>query len=174
MKYRIFALGLAVIAFAGTGAALAAGPAQATTASPGAAAQPPAAADPFHICLLHKPHSCLKSNGAGKQVTITNDSADYANFHAVRTSTYRGSPAYQFDNGQGKCLRAGETGAVKFENGTCAKGDTADWWANPIVDGVSYLLNVGGGADMLTHGVKNGDRVWWGAPVSGDWASWKF
>jgi hypothetical protein len=174
MRYRIFALGLAVIAFAGTGAAMATGPAEAATASPGTPAQPAAAADPFHICLLHKPHFCLKSNGAGKQVTITNNSADYANFHTVRESTYLGSPAYQFDNGQGKCLRAGDTGAVKFENGTCANGDATDWWANPIVDGVSYLVNEGLGGDMLTHGAKNGYRVFCAGATSGDWASWEF
>jgi hypothetical protein len=140
-------------------------------AGPGQVASRPAAlASTFHICLLNASSLCLQSNGAGNQVTITSASGGYSNFHVVNTAADGSYYVYQFDNGNGNCLRAGSNGVVKIENGSCSASDSTDWW---VADG-NYLVNYGYGEYMLTHGNASGDNVWWGADQSGDWVKWSY
>lgn len=143
-------------------------------AGPGPAAPGPAAQeDPFHICLKSAPSLCLQSNGAGKQVTINSSSAHYSNFHVVRSDAVSSAvTAYQFDNASGNCLRAGNNGVVKIENGTCSNGDPTDWW----LFGSNYMNNAAFAASfdgyMYTNGKASGDNVWWGTIKSGRWVRW--
>jgi hypothetical protein len=172
MKYRFLAMATAVIAFTGTGMAMAAGSAQATTARPGLLTRPGATADSFHICLMNASSLCLQSNGAGNQVTITSNSADHSNFRVANSEILDGYDAYEFENGNGNCLRAATNGDVKIENGSCGVDDAADWWVSVINGSASYLVSYDYGGRMLTHGDVSGYNVFWGAEQSGDWDSW--
>jgi hypothetical protein len=157
MKYSILAATVAVITFAGIGTAMVAGPARAATASS------------FHICLLNSPtRECLESNGEGNQVSMTSN--DAASFTILRTGSYGQYTAYQFENAAGNCLRAGDGGIVKIENGGCS--GKADWWAleGPNAD---ELVSEEYNFPMIT-GDASGDLVYWGAFHSGDWDQWTF
>jgi hypothetical protein len=96
-------------------------------------------------------------------VTITNNSANYSNFHVARTG--------QFENGNGNCLRAGTNNVVKIENGPCVANDPADSWYAPSA-GSFRVRSLLYGDDMLVHGHVNGYKVWHAIPVSGDWYNW--
>jgi hypothetical protein len=152
MKYRIFAAMVAVITFAGAGLAMTASPAR--------------AASSFHICLLNARSLCLQSNGPGNQVTLTSGSS--ADFTVVNTAPDGENTRYQFENGSGNCLRAGDGGVVKIENGPCS-GD-ADWWLAAASSLISYKY----GDSILTHSAASGDNVWHEAFRSGDWNQWSW
>lgn len=165
MKYRLFAMGAALIASTGIGTAIALGPAQAATVGPGMGFQAAAQTGPYHICLLNAPSLCLRSNGGGNQVTISSN--DYADFTVVRTS----GAEIQWENAAGNCLRAGDNNVVKLENGPCDPNGPNDWWV-PDPNNPHILFSVGRGERMLTHGAVSGFNVWWGPFQSGDWDQW--
>jgi hypothetical protein len=130
----------------------------------------PAASSTYNICLENAPYLlCLHSSGTGKQVTITENPADWSNFHTARTKN--NDTWYQFEDGNGHCLRAGTNNVVKIENGPCALGDNADWW---ILESGGQLQSAGYGNDMLTHGDETGYNVWHMGFMSGDWTAWGY
>lgn len=166
---------LIVIAAAG-GLLLAGSPAIAAEAGPAATAQDLTGqplgsalqADPFHICLKNASSYCLRFVTAGNQETITNNSANYGNFH-IAGSDGRGD--YQIENGSGNCLRAANDHIVKIKDGGCVDSSGADFWYAPAnhpyrVQSLFY------GDDMLVHGTVNGFNVWHEIPQSGDWDNW--
>ena len=123
-----------------------------------------------HICLKTTSY-CIHSNGAGNQVTITNNSADYSNFTVVDTSTSNGYFFYQWQNGNGNCLREGTNNIVKIENGHCSASDNTDWWE--FYQG-AYVINDYYGHLMLVRGQpRTGFNVFaYSATSPGDWARW--
>jgi len=158
---------LTVIMAAG-GLLIAASPAIAAEAGSAATAQAAASravqvATPFHICLKNATTYCLRSNGGGQQVTITNNPANYSTFHQPLGG--------QYENASGNCLRAGTGNIVKIENGGCSATDQADTWYAPV--GMTFRVRSELYTDdMLVHGVANGNSVWHATPVSGDWYNW--
>ncbi len=133
----------------------------------GSPAIPAQAATSFHICLKNASSYCLQFVAGGNQETITNNSAQYANFHIVQTS----GALNQIEDGSGNCLRAGDNNVVKMENGGCVATNDADWWFSP--GDAQYRLESYAYSDfMLVHGTVNGYNVWHAIPVSGDWYNW--
>jgi hypothetical protein len=142
-------------------------------ALPGLKVVPAQQAASFHICLINSsPYMCQKANGTGNQVTISRYSTDWANFSIVRMTTCcSGLAVYQFEDGNGNCLRAGTNNVVKIENGGCASNDNADWWVGA---GSGRLQSYLYGDLMLTHGEVSGYKLWHAARISGDWTDWTY
>ena len=126
----------------------------------------------YFICLTNAQEYCLASLGTGEQVKITYNGLDWSTFHIVGTGTFNGWAKYQFENGNGNCLRAGTNNIVKIENGSCVSSDSADWWVSNDGAGSNRWVSEYYGGPMLTHGDVNWYKVWHANPVSGDWTQW--
>lgn len=135
----------------------------------GVKAVPAGVGDSGQICLTNAPSRCIKTNGTGNQVTITSNPADDANFTVVRNNLNN----YQWQDGNGNCLREGTGGVVKIENGPCSNSDKTDWWTK--VASNAYIDNLSNDAEMYTKGDASGDDVWASTttPPSGSWVQWK-
>ena len=132
--------------------------------SPASIAQA-AVGDSGHICLTNASSYCIKTNGTGNQVTITNVAADKANF----TLVYDSGGDHQFRDGNGNCLREGTGGVVKIVNGPCMYVDPNESWSHSGTTWHNYNDN----AIMYTKGHVTGDDVWTaGTPPSGAWSKW--
>lgn len=133
----------------------------------GLKAIPAAVGDSGNICLTNAPSYCIKANGAGKQVTITNVAANKANFTVV----YDGGGLHAWQDGNGNCLREGTGGVVKIENGACNYSDGSDFWYHS--QGSTTWYNDSSSDIMYTKGTVTGDDVWATAsPTSGSWSKW--
>jgi hypothetical protein len=135
----------------------------------GVKAVPDAVGDESQICLTNAPSYCIKTNGAGNQVTITNVAADKANFTVVYDSG--GNHAWQ--DGNGNCLREGTGGVVKIENGPCDSSPpyTSAYWTH--TQGSTTWSNYQTGDIMYTNGDVTGYNVWAATtPPSGAWSKW--
>lgn len=128
------------------------------------------------ICLHSFPSYCIHSNGAGNQVTISNNANDWANFHVVRSGTdVNGNTDYQWENANGNCLREGSGNVVKLQNGGCVNGTADNWWAKggAFVSWTLGVRNFAGSDYMLTHGAVSGWNVWAiSSPGNGDDWRW--
>ena len=113
-----------------------------------------AVGDSSQICLTNAPSYCIKTNGPGKQVTITNVAANKANFTVV----YDSGGVHAWQDGNGNCLREGTGGVVKIENGPCNTFDPTDQWVHAQGDTTWY--NNSDLQPMYTKGHANGDDVW--------------
>ena len=82
---------------------------------PGMKAAPDAVGDESQICLTNAPSYCIKANGAGNQVSVTDVAAQKANFTVV----YDSGGYHEWVDGNNNCLREGNNGIVKIENGSC-------------------------------------------------------
>jgi hypothetical protein len=134
---------------------------------PGMKAVPDAVGDESQICLTNAPSYCIKTNGAGNQVTITNVAANKANFTVVYDSV--GVHAWQ--DGNGNCLREGTGGVVKIENGPCNIHDASDLWYHS--QGSTEWYNVSNDYVVYTTGHVTGDDVWTALTApSGSWSEW--
>ena len=142
----------------------------------GLAAIPAYSGASFHICLLNaKPTKyCLQSNGVGQQVTITSDSANWSNF----TKQVLG-PAddFNFENGNGNCLRENNSNEVVIANGPCLSSDQDGQWVWPLNSSQSYTgvykNHEYPSNEMLVQGTPQDEyKVWAKAPVAGDWTKW--
>ena len=141
----------------------------------GSPAIPAQAAPTGPICLTHSTHFCLVSNGTGRQVTIDYTPGNWSSFHIVDSGTdpVTGATMWQFENGNGNCLRAGTGNVVKIENGSCASTDGADWWIETNGPG-GPMVSMFYRDKMLVHGTPhNGQNVWHDTTRSGDWAAWQ-
>lgn len=126
-----------------------------------------AVGDSKPICLTNAPSYCIKTNGTGNQVTITNVAANKANFTVVVDNG--GLHAWQ--DGNGNCLREGTGGVVKINNGPCTVNDPSDFWSH--AQGGTTWYNGSTGDIMYTNGHVNGDNVWAkGTPPSGSYSKW--
>ena len=130
-----------------------------------------------NICLMNAPSYCIKTNGTGNQVTITNYSPNYANFRIARSSADGLGDYYlQWEDGNGNCLREGTGNVVKIENGSCSNGDKTAWWFALGIFATEYghVENQGYGQFMLTRGAPtSGNKVFaYSSISSGDWAKW--
>ena len=124
-----------------------------------------AVGDSGQICLTNAPSYCIKTNGVGNQVTITNVAANKANF----TLVYDNAGDHQFQDGNGNCLREGIGGAVKIENGPCQYVDPNESWSHSGTTWHNYNDN----AILYTKGDATGNDVWTkGTPPSGSWSKW--
>lgn len=141
---------------------------------------PTGVGDSGQICLRNSTSYCIKSNGTGAQVTITNYAPNYSNFTVVRTKTSEGFHFYQWQNGNGNCLREGNDFVVKIANGPCLNSDDTDWWyrgGDPAGDYVinAYPYTPTGATFMLVRGQPaSGHLVFAYENIAvGDWAQWK-
>jgi hypothetical protein len=134
----------------------------------GMKAVPDAVGDESQICLTNAPSYCIKTNGAGNQVTITDVAADQGNFTVVED----GQGIHAWQDGNGNCLREGTGGVVKIENGPCNGNDFADFWSH--AQGSTTWYNVSNNGIMYTKGHVTGDDVWAGQPPfpSGSYSKW--
>jgi hypothetical protein len=132
----------------------------------GLKAVPDAVGDESQICLTNASKYCIKTNGPGNQVSITNVAANQANFTVV--FDVEGDHAWQ--DGNGNCLREGAGNVVKMENGPCNISDYTDNWTHS--QGSNMWHNVYYGGEMYTKGDANGDYVFGGAPPLGGYANW--
>lgn len=73
-------------------------------------------------CLTNATSYCIKANGAGNQVTITNVAADKANFTVV----YDSDGFHAWQDGNGNCLREG-TGGVVWAAQAPPSGSWSKW-----------------------------------------------
>lgn len=154
----VFSAAIAISGLAVSGAAYA--------ASSGPAATQATASSTYNICLKNaKQATCVQANGAGNQVSVTVNSADWANFHYTTSGSSR-----LIEDGNGNCLRAGDSDIVKIENGPCVSSDGADLWTFSA----NNLYNALYGNFMLTHGQGSGDNVFHMTFQSGDWTQWTF
>jgi hypothetical protein len=135
-----------------------------------AKAAPAGVGDSGQICLTSAPSYCIKANGTGNQVTITNVAADKANFTVVFASM----GLYEWQDGNGNCLREGTGGVVKIENGPCSLTDNTDSWYRVTGNSVTpELENSGDMTLMYTNGDASGDKVWAALPPpAGAWLRW--
>jgi hypothetical protein len=79
---------------------------------------------------------------------------------------------FQWQDGNGNCLREGISNDVKIENGPCASGDNTDWWAQDTATGLSNVYYAG---IMQTRGDSNGYNVFAFMTIpSGDWYQWTY
>jgi hypothetical protein len=133
---------------------------------PGMKAVPDAVGDESQICLTYATSYCIKTNGTGNQVTITNVAADKANFTVV----YDSGGVHGWQDGNGNCLREGTGGVVKIENGHCNTSDNADLWYH---SGTTWYSNYNAYI-MYTYGNVNGYKVWAGNPPfkAGSYSKW--
>jgi hypothetical protein len=160
---------LATIAVVG-GVLIAGSPAIAAQAAPGQAG-PDVVGDSSQICLTYSVSYCIKSDGPGNPVTITNYAPNDSNFTVVRIKTIVGITYYQWQNGNGNCLREGTNQQVKLENGGCVSTDDTDWWRalseNVVGNKSTFDL-------MLVRGTPaTGDYVFAYASIpAGDWGAW--
>lgn len=142
----------------------------------GLAAIPAYSGASFHICLLNaKPTKyCLQSNGVGQQVTITSDSANWSNFTKQPLGP---AEIFNFENGNGNCLRENDSNEVVIANGPCLSSDHDGQWVWPQnppgnFTGV-YQNHEYTNDEMLVQGTPQDEyKVWAKAPVAGDWAKW--
>lgn len=127
-----------------------------------------AVGDSGQICLTNAPSYCIKTNGAGNQVTITNVAAQKANFTVV----YDTDGFHSWQDGNGNCLREGTGGVVKIENGPCQITDLSDRWYH--AQGSTTWYNDASSHVLYTKGDVTGDDVWAGmTPLpSGSWGKW--
>ncbi len=138
----------------------------------GATAVPAGVGTKGHICLKNASSYCIKTNGAGNQVTVTNDSANYANFTVVSKETSGSYVFYEWEDGNGNCLREGTHNIVKIESGSCAAlGDNTDTWelyASHVVINDYY------GDSMLVRGEpRDGFKVFaYSGTSKGDFYQW--
>lgn len=131
----------------------------------GMKAVPAGVGDSGQICLTSAPSYCIHANGTGNQVTITNIAADKANFTVV----FYSSGLYEWQDGNGNCLREGSGDVVKIENGPCSLSDPTDAWYKTG----TQISNEGDIAIMYTKGDANGDNVWADPDTpSGSWIQW--
>ena len=134
---------------------------------PGLKAVPDAVGDESQICLTNDTSYCIKTNGAGNQVSITDVAAQKANFTVV----YDSGGNHMWQDGNGNCLREGTGGVVKIENGPCNLSDYMDQWIHS--QGSTTWENRITGDIMYTKGNDNGDYVWaTTSPPSGSWSKW--
>jgi hypothetical protein len=133
---------------------------------PGMKAVPDAVGDESQICLTNAPKYCIKTNGPGNPVTITNVAANKANFTVV----FDVETDHAWQDGNGNCLREGTGSVVKMENGPCDISDLSDNWTHS--QGSNMWHNVYWGGEMYTNGDANGDAVLGGAPPLGGYAKW--
>jgi hypothetical protein len=147
---------------------------QARAATPkvaGVKAVPDVVGDSSPICLTTNTNYCIKSDGPGNQVTITDYAPNVSNFTVVRIKTIVGITYYQWQNGNGNCLREGTNSQVKLEHGGCVSTDDTDWWH--LISGTS-VENESTFDFMQIHGrPATGDGVFAQATIpAGDWYQW--
>lgn len=129
MNRAVLAVAVAAVALMGaSGGAATAQAAPAAHAAP-ALAGATTAQDPFNLCLNLAEGECIKSNGAGSQVTI--ETSDVADFHVVLTES--GTNWEQLENAAGNCLREYADSTVGLAFGGCSSTNDAEWWfdSNP-------------------------------------------
>ena len=142
----------------------------------GFAAIPAYSGGSFHICLLNSKtvKYCPQSNGVRQQVTITSDSANWSNFTKQALGP---SDVFNFENGNGNCLRENESHEVVIANAPCVSSDRDGQWVWPLNTSQNFTgvfqNNEYSSDEMLVHGTPQDEyKVWAEAPVSGDWAKW--
>jgi hypothetical protein len=133
----------------------------------GMKAAPDAVGDESQICLTNAPSYCIKANGPGNQVSITNVAAYKANFTVV----YDSGGVHAWQDGNGNCLREGTGGVVKIENGPCNGTDGSDFWYH--TQGGTTWYNYASADVMYTNRDANGYYVWaTNSPPTGSWSKW--
>lgn len=174
MKNRLATLAVALTALVGTGAAAAAGPAQATTPSHHlrtgpAHAVPDVTSERLFLNLNvlppPPPQRCVVAQGTGNQVAIKDPAGNYC----ARFTTVNGN---EFQDGNGHCLRANSASQVKIEDGSCNSSDSNEQWTTQGSCSSSCTIhNVGRQAYMKVNGWSSGDLVWVGffPPGYGTW-----
>jgi opacity protein-like surface antigen len=162
MRHRIVMLTVAVVAFLAAGAAAAAGSAQAAT--------------PLTTSIwLHQANqdmNCIGTNGVGNPLT---DNAYYngcANITITGHGTEGGDPAYQFTDGNGRCIGANSSDVVVVESGGCT--DTSDeiWIDTYGTVGNGNTVRFENAARqlwMMCTGTVAGDKVRVGTGGANDW-----
>jgi hypothetical protein len=161
----------------GGGLLISASPAHATETAPtatahgaGVMAVPAAVGSKAQICLKNSSNYCLQSNGAGSQVTITNNSSNYSTFTVARIEDTVNGTEYEWQNASGNCLRQGGSNMVIIKNGSCSASDRSDLWQ--AFQG--RVQNDFTAQIMLVRGQpKTGNKVFaFSTTPSGDWAKW--
>jgi hypothetical protein len=162
MRHRIVMLSVAVVASLGASAAVAVGPAQ--------------AAGPLTTAIwLHQANSdnnCIGTNGVGNPLT---DNAYYdgcANITITRDGTEGSDPAYQFTDGNGRCLGADSSDEVVVESGACAATGDEIWidTYGTVGNGNTVRFeNAGLELWMMCTGTVPGDKVRVGTGGANDW-----
>jgi hypothetical protein len=135
----------------------------------GMRAAPDAVGDESQICLTNAPSYCIKANGTGNQVSVTDVAADKANFTVV----YDSGGYHAWEDGNNNCLREGNNGIVKIENGSCNINDYVDVWLRDASTGNNVWHNYSTQDIMYATGDDNGDNVFASRnPPSGSWTKW--
>jgi hypothetical protein len=137
----------------------------------GLKAIPDGVGDSSQICLTHSVGYCIKSDGPGNQVTITDHAPDDSNFTVVRTKMIGDLTYYQWQNGNGNCLREGTSFQVKLENGGCVDSDYTDWWY--VVSGTDIINEKYIDIMQIRGTPTTGDEVFaYASILTNDWAAW--
>jgi hypothetical protein len=142
---------------------------------PGFATMPAYSGPSFNICLQNatQPKYCLQSNGVGQQVTITSDSANWSNFTKQAISA---GEVFNFENGNGNCLRENNSQEVVIANGPCVSSDRDGQWVWPLETSQNFTgvfeNNAHPSDEMLVHGNQDEYKVYAKSPVTGDWVKW--
>lgn len=135
----------------------------------GMKATPDAVGDESQICLTNDPSYCIKTNGTGQQVSITNVAAQKANFTVV----YDSNGYHAWQDGNGNCLREGTDGIVKIENGPCDINDYTDVWFRYSYSGNNTWYNYSTQDIMYTNNNVSGAYVFAAASLpTGSWSKW--
>ncbi len=143
----------------------------------GFAAVPAYPGGSFTVCLLNasNPKYCIQSNGVSQPVTITTNSGNWSKFTKQIVSV--GAETFNFENGNGNCLRENTSHQVVIANGPCVSSDQDAIWIWPLNAQTQNYTGVWKneqytGEQMLVHGKQDQFKVLAGTPASGDYAKW--
>ena len=162
MRHRIVLLAVAGVTSLAAAAAAVPGSAQAATS--------------FTTAIwLHQANSdnnCIGTNGVGQPLT---DNAYYdgcANITITSHGTEGGDPAYEFTDGNGRCIGADSSDLVVVESGACT-GTADEIWIDTygtVGNGNTVRFeNDGRQLWMMCTGTAAGDKVRVGTGGSNDW-----
>ena len=152
MKHRLALVAMAAVAFLGTGAAVAAGSAQAA----------PTTTTGTYYFFVTGTINCIVTHGVGNQLTVSQTSNC-----AKITVASLGNDVVTFTDGNGNCLRANNSDVVLVENGHCNTQDSAEVWT---ITHVGYRFENDKQALWLkVTGRASGDKVWVGTGGLNNW-----
>jgi hypothetical protein len=152
MKHRLVLAAMAAVAVLGTGAAVAAGPAQAA----------PAISAGTYYFFVTGTINCITTHGVGNQLTVSQTGTC-----AKITVSSLGNDVVTFADGNGNCLRANNSDVVLVENGRCNTQDSAEVWT---ITHVGYRFeNDKQALWMKVTGTAIGDKVWVGTGGLTNW-----
>jgi hypothetical protein len=135
----------------------------------GVKSAPDAVGDESQICLTNDSSYCIKTNGTGQQVQITNVDSAKANFTVV----YDSDGFHAWQDGNGNCLREGTGGIVKIENGPCDINDATDVWFRFAYSGNNIWYNYNSQDIMYVGTNVTGAYVFAAASLPvGSWDKW--